>query len=122
MQEAAGAANGYLQLTAYLLTVLVRNDRKIHVIGFPRNCQEWGIERIGDYLRAIGEETLEEGGETALWRLLYGSIALLPSRREEALFRLVRSWEPLEGWLNDQNIPAPARPTMRWPALERRVG
>jgi hypothetical protein len=76
----------------------------------PRTRQEWGFDRVNDYLRAIGKATLEEGGEAELWVLLRGSIALLPSRREEALSRLVRLWVPLEGWLDDQDIPAPPRP------------
>jgi hypothetical protein len=113
---------GYPELTAYLLSVLVRNDRKIRAIGPPRNQQEWGFGRVGDYIRAIGHETLEEDGEAALWGLLRGSIALLPSRREEALHRLVRLWAPL-GWLDDQNIPAPTRPVKhRTPAIERIAG
>jgi hypothetical protein len=99
------------QLTAYLLSVLVHHDRALRAIGPPRNRQEWGIGRIGDYLRAIGRETLMEGDEAALWALLRESVALLPSRREEALFRLIRAWAPLEGWLDDQDIPAPAKPT-----------
>jgi hypothetical protein len=115
--------NGYPQLTAYLLTVLVRNDRKIRVIGSHRTHQEWGFDRVGDYIRAIGQETIEEGGETALWQLLRGSVALLPAQREEALFRLVRLLTPLDGWLDDQDIPAPARPAKyQWSAIERRVG
>jgi hypothetical protein len=84
--------NGYPVLAAYLVSVLVRNDRGIRAVGPPRNRQEWGIDRVGEYLRAIGQETIEEGGEAALWTLLRGSVALLPSRREEALLRLVRHW------------------------------
>jgi hypothetical protein len=102
--------NGYPELTAYLLSVLVRNDRRIRAVGPPRNRQEWGIDRVGEYLCAIGQETIEEGGEAAVWALLRGSVALLPSRREEALLRLVRHWAPLEGWLDDQGIPAPTKP------------
>jgi len=50
------------------------------------------------------------------------SIAILPSRREEALFRLVRLWSPL-GWLDNQDIPAPTRPDKhRMPAIERIAG
>jgi hypothetical protein len=114
---------GYPELTAYLLSVLVRNDRGVRPVGLPRNRQEWGIGRVNDYLRAIGLETLEEGGEAELWMLLRGSIALLPSRREEALFRLVRLWAPFEGWLADQDIPAPTRPVKyRSPAVERIAG
>ncbi|HZZ25980.1 MAG TPA: hypothetical protein VFE60_27040 [Roseiarcus sp.] len=99
------------QLTAYLLSILVHHDRGVRAIGPPRNRQEWGIGRIGDYLRAVGREEVTEGGEAALWELLRGSIALLPSRREEALLRLIRAWAPLEGWLDDQDIPAPVKPT-----------
>jgi hypothetical protein len=114
--------NGYPELTAYLLSVLVRNDRGIRVIGPPRDRQEWGIDRVGVYLRAIGQETIEEDGEVALWRLLRGSIALLPSRREEASHRLIRLWALL-GWLDDQDIPAPPRPVKyRLPAVERIAG
>ena len=98
------------QLTAYLLSILVHHDRGIRAMGPPRNRQEWGIGRIGDYLRAIGRETLMEGGEAALWALLRESVALLPSQREEALYRLIRSWAPLDGWLADQDIPAPVKP------------
>jgi hypothetical protein len=115
--------NSYPQLTAHLLSVLVRNDRGLRAIGPPRNQQEWGIDRVGDYLRAIGQETIEEDGEAALWRLLRRSLALLPSRREEALFRLVRLWVPLEGWLDDQDIPPPVLPAKyRLPAIERNAG
>jgi hypothetical protein len=114
---------GYPELAAYLLSVLVRNDRKVRVVGPPRDRQEWGISRVNDYLRAIGRETLEEGGEGELWVLLRGSIALLPSRRDEALFRLVRLWAPLEGWLDDQDIPVPPRPVKyRVPVVERIAG
>jgi hypothetical protein len=88
----------------------VRNDRGIRAVGPPRNRQEWGIGRVGEYLCAIGQETIEESGEAALWTLLRGSVALLPSRREEGLLRLVRHWAPLEGWLDDQDIPAPTKP------------
>src|SRR5271166_610777 len=98
------------QLTAYLLSILVHHDRGIRAAGPPRNRQEWGIGRIGDYLRAIGRETLMEGDEAALWALLRESVALLPSRREEASLRLIRLWAPLDGWLDDQNIPAPVKP------------
>jgi hypothetical protein len=98
------------QLTAYLLSILVHYDRGIRAIGPPRTRQEWGIGRIGDYLRAIGQEALREGDEAALWALLHESIALLPARREEALLRLIRSWAPLDGWLDDQRIPAPVKP------------
>jgi hypothetical protein len=98
------------QLTAYLLSILVHDDRGIRAVGPPRNRQEWGIGRIGDYLRAIGRETLMEGDEAALWALLHESIALLPARREEALLRLIRFWGPLDGWLDDQRIPAPVKP------------
>ena len=101
----------HLQLTAYLLSILVHHDRGIRAAGPPRNRQEWGIGRIGDYLRAIGREAAMEGGEAALWALLRESVALLPSRREEALYRLIRSWAPLDGWLADQDIPAPVKPT-----------
>jgi hypothetical protein len=82
----------HLQLTAYLLSILVHHDRGIRAIGPPRNRQEWGIDRIGDYLRAIGREAALGGGE-------------------EALYRLIRSWAPLDGWLADQDIPAPVKPT-----------
>jgi hypothetical protein len=115
--------DGYPELAAHLLSVLVRNDRGIRAVGPPRNRQEWGIGRVNAYLRAIGLETLEEDGEAGLWTVLRGSVALLPSRREEALFRLVRLWAPLEGWLDDQDIPAPPRPTKyRTPAVERIAG
>jgi hypothetical protein len=114
---------GYPELTAYLLSVLVRNDRGVRAIGPPRDRREWGIERVGAYLTAIGRETIEEGGEAALWQLLRGSVALLPSRREEAVLRLVRLWAPLDGWLDDQDIPAPPRPAKhRLPAVERIAG
>jgi hypothetical protein len=114
---------GYPELTAYLVSVVARNDHGIRAVGPPRNRQEWGIGRVNDYLRAIGQETLEEDGEAALWRLLRGSIALLPSRREEALLRLVRLWAPLEGWLDDQGIPPPILPVKyRLPAIERNAG
>jgi hypothetical protein len=114
--------SGYPELTAYLLSVLVRNDRKLRAVGPPRNRQEWGIGRVGNYLRAIGLETIEEDGEAALWALLRGSVALLPRQREEALLRLVRLWASL-GWLNDQDIPAPIKPAKyREPAIERITG
>jgi hypothetical protein len=114
---------GYPQLTAYLLDVLLHNDRGLREAGPPRNRQEWGVGQVSAYLRAIGLETIEEGGEVALWRLLYGSVALLPCRREEALHRLVRYWGSLEGWLDDQDIPAPTRPGKhRTPAIERIAG
>lgn len=93
-----------------MVSILVHHDRGIRAIGPPRNRQEWGFDRIGDYLRAIGREALTEGDEVALWALLRESVALLPSRREEALFRLIRAWAPLDGWLEDQNIPVPAKP------------
>ena len=99
-----------LQLTAYLISILVHNDRRIRAVGPPRSQQEWGIGRIGDYLGAIGRETIEEGGEAALWALLRKSVALLPSQRKEALLRLIRLWAPLGGWLDDQGIPAPVKP------------
>ena len=101
----------HTQLTAFLLSVLLHHDRGIRAVGPPRNRQEWGFDRIGDYLRAIGREAALEGGEPALWALLRESVALLPSRREEALYRLIRSWAPLGGWLDDQGVPAPAKPT-----------
>jgi hypothetical protein len=116
------ADTGYPELAAYLLDVLLRNDRGIRVVGPPCNRKEWGIERVGAYLHAIGQETVQEEGDTALWVLLRSSIALLPSRREEAVFRLVRVWAPL-GWLNDQNIPAPTKPAKYRPlAIERIAG
>jgi hypothetical protein len=104
------ANNGYSQLTAYLLSALVRNDPKIRAIGPPRNRQEWRIDRVNDYLRAIGQETIAEGGEAALWVLLRGSIALLPSRREEALFRLIRLWavEPFCRKCLEKGVVTPA--------------
>jgi hypothetical protein len=115
--------NGYPQLTAYLLDVLVRNDRRLRVVGPPRSRQEWGVGRVNDYIRAIGYETIEEGGEVALWRILRGSISRLPSQRKEALCRLVCLWAPLGGWLDDQDIPAPTRPVKhRTPAIERVAG
>ena len=98
------------QFTAYLLWIAVRNDRGVRAVGPPRNRREWRIERLDAYLRAIGRETVLEGGETALWELLRGSIALLPSQREEALRRLIRLWAPF-GWLDDQDIPIPSKPT-----------
>ena len=97
------------QLTAHLLSVLVRHDRRPRAIGPPRTRQEWGIGRIGDYLHAIGRTAIEEGDEEALWALLRESVALLPSRREEALLRLVRLWARL-GWLDNQDVPEPCRP------------
>ena len=106
-----GNDTAQLQLAAYLLSILVHHDRGIRAVGPPRNRQEWGFDRIGDYLRAIGREAALEGGEPALWALLRESVALLPSRREEALYRLIRSWAPLDGWLDDQDIPAPVKPT-----------
>jgi hypothetical protein len=121
--EGMRSDNGYPELAAHLLDVLLRNDRRVRAVGPPRTRQEWGIERVGDYLRAIGRETLEGDGEEALWTLLRDSIALLPRRREEALRRLVRFWGPLDGWLDDQNIPAPPRPVKyRLPAIERIAG
>jgi hypothetical protein len=101
----------HTQLTAFLLSVLLHHDRGIRAVGPPRSRQEWGIGRICDYLRAIGQETIMEGGEAALWALLRESVALLPSQREEALLRLIRFWAPLGGWLDDQGVPAPAKPT-----------
>jgi hypothetical protein len=98
------------QLAAYLLSILVHYDRGIRAVGPPRSRQEWGIGRIGDYLRAIGREAISEGDDAALWALLRESVALLPSQREEALLRLIRLWAPLDGWLDDQAIPAPAKP------------
>jgi hypothetical protein len=83
-----------VQFTAYLLSIAVRNDRGIREVGPPRNRREWGIERLDAYLRAIGREAFLEGVETALWELLRGSVALLPSQREEALRRLIRLWAP----------------------------
>jgi len=105
-----GENTAHSQLTAYLVSILVNPDRGIRAVGPPRNRQEWGIGRIGDYVRAIGQETLTEGDEAALWALLRESVALLPARREEALLRLIRAWAPLNGWLDDQQIPAPAKP------------
>ena len=102
--------NSHPQLTSYLLSVLVRHDRGIRAIGPPRSRQEWGFDRIGDYLRAIGRETLVEGGEAELRALLRKSVALLPSRREEASLRLIRLWRPLDGWLDDQDIAVPVKP------------
>jgi hypothetical protein len=114
--------NGYLELTAYLIDVLLRNDRRIRAVGPPRNRQEWGIDRVNAYLRAIGRETFEEHDEAELWRLLRGSIARLPRRRKEALCRLVGLWGST-GWLDDQDIPAPTRPSKyREPVIERVAG
>jgi hypothetical protein len=111
IRESAVRDNGVQpQLTAYLLSILVHHDRGVRIVGSPRNRKEWGVDRIGDYLRAIGQETLREGDEAAVWALLRESIALLPIRREEALLRLIRSWAPLDGWLDDQRIPAPVKP------------
>ena len=101
--------NNRTQLTAHLLSVLVRHDRRPRAIGPPRTRQEWGIGKIGDYLRAIGRTAIEEGGEEALWVLLRESVALLPSQREEALLRLVRLWARF-GWLDNQDVPEPRRP------------
>jgi hypothetical protein len=115
--------HGYPQLAAYLLDVLVRNDRRVRAVGPPRNRQEWGFGRVNDYLRAIGRETLDEDGEAALWALLRGSVALMPSRREEALLRLIGLWASLSGWLDDQDIPAPSKPAKyRTPIVERIAG
>jgi hypothetical protein len=115
--------NGYPELAAYLLDVLVRNDRKVRVVGPPKTRQEWGVGRVNVYLQAIGRETLEEDGEAALWQLIRGAIALLPRRREEAVFRLVRVWAQLDGWLDDQDVPAPTRPVKhRLPDVERIAG
>ena len=97
-----GGNMAHSQLTAYLVSILVHHDRGIQLVGPPRNRQEWGIGRIGDYVRAIGQETLTEGDEAALWALLRESVALLPARREEGLLRLIRAWAPLNGWLDDQ--------------------
>jgi hypothetical protein len=115
---------GYPELAAYLVDVLVRNDRGIRAIGSPLNRQERGCNRVGEYLRAIGRETLEEDGEKALWGILRSSVALLPRRREEALLRLIKLWAPLNGWLDDQDIPAPSMPAKhRTPVVdERNVG
>jgi hypothetical protein len=101
---------GQPELAAYILDVLIRTDRAIRPVGPPRTRQEWGVGQLNGYLRGIGRETLEEGGEAALWDLLRGSVALLPSRRPEAVGRLVRLWASLDGWLDDQNIPAPTKP------------
>ena len=101
--------NNRTQLAAHLLSILVHHDRRLRAIGPPRTHQEWGIGRIGDYLRAIGRAAIEEGDEEALWALLRASVALLPSRREEALLRLIRLWARF-GWLDDQDIPEPRRP------------
>jgi hypothetical protein len=115
--------HGYPELAAYLLDVLVRNDRGIRAVGPPRTRQEWGIGRANAYIRAMGRETLEEGGEAELWRLLHDSVALLPRRRKEALDRLVGLWAPLEGWLDDQDIPTPTKPAKyRTPVIERIAG
>jgi hypothetical protein len=98
------------QFTAYLLSIAVSNDRGIREVGPPRNQREWGIGRLNDYLRAVGREASQEGGEEALWELLRGSVALMPSRRGEALRRLIQLWGAF-GWLDDQNVPAPTKPT-----------
>jgi len=74
-----GENTAHSQLTAYLVSILVHHDRGIRAVGPPRNRQEWGIGRIGDYVRAIGQETLTEGDEAALWALLRESVALLPA-------------------------------------------
>jgi hypothetical protein len=101
----------------------VRNDRSVRAVGPPRTRQEWGVDRVKGYLRVIGLETIEEGGEAELWALLRGSVALLPNRRREALCRLVGLWASLEGWLDDQDLPAPPRPVKyRTPAIERIAG
>jgi hypothetical protein len=114
--------DSYPELTAYMLDALLRNDRKIREVCPPRNRQEWGFERVNNYLRAVGLETIEEGGEEALWRLMRRSIALLPHRREKAMHRLVRLWAPF-GWLDDQDIPMPTLPAKyREPAIDRITG
>jgi hypothetical protein len=114
---------GYPELAAYLLSVLMRNDRTIRTIGPPRPEIVVDAADPPFLTIAIGRETIEEGGEAELWVLLRGAVALLPSRREEALFRLVRPWAPLEGWLDDQDIPAPPRPVKhRVPDVERIAG
>jgi hypothetical protein len=98
------------RLVASLLSILLRYDRRIRVAGPPADRQEAGIDRLHDYLRGIGREAFELGGETALWALLRKSIDLLPTQREEAMLRLVRLWAPSSGWLKDRDIPAPIKP------------
>jgi hypothetical protein len=113
----------YPELTAHLLDVLLRNDRKIRPVGPPRTRQEWGIDRCNLFVRAIGRDTLEEDGEQALWTMMRESVALLPARRKEALARLVGLWSPFDGWLDDQDVPAPTRPEKyRLPDIERLAG
>ena len=55
------------QFTAYLLSITLHNDRGVRVVGPPRNRREWGIDRLGDYIRALGQDAIAEGDEAALW-------------------------------------------------------
>jgi hypothetical protein len=115
--------NGYRELTAYLLDVVLRNDRMIREIGKPLTRQQGGIEQVGVYIRAIGLETHEAGGDAAMWDLMRGAVALLPTRREEAAVRLVHYWARLDGWLADRDIPKPTKPAKyREPAVARITG
>ena len=102
--------SSYPQLVAYLLAILLRHDRGIRAVGPPATRQEWGIGRIGDYLRGIGREVLEEGSETELWALLRASVALLPSRREGGLVAARSTLGSAPRVIDDQNIPAPPKP------------
>jgi hypothetical protein len=111
------------QMTAHILAVLLRNDRKPRIVGVQRTRQEWGLDRMRDYLRAIGADILERDGEAALWGAMREVIALLPHRRQEGLIRLVYAWSTTGKWLADQDREEPAKPEgYRPPAVAARYG
>jgi hypothetical protein len=97
-------------MTAHILAVLLRNDRKPRIVGVQLTRQQWGLDRLRDYLRAIGADISARGGEEALWEALRDAIALLPRRREEGLVRLIHAWAASGEWLADQDREEPAKP------------
>jgi hypothetical protein len=98
-----------IRLAAHILDILLRRDRQVRPIRAARNRQEWSINRLNDYLHAIGVEIATDG-DTALWRALHDTVSLLPQRREEGLIRLARLWGRSGGWLADQAIARPLKP------------
>ena len=110
------------QLTAYLLSILVHHDRGIRAAGPPRNRKEWGIGRIGDYLRAIGRETLMEGDEAALWALLRGRRIFRRSRRACGGEPMSGSASAFDGEMrSDEALSAKRAPSRAGKAKRKRI-
>ena len=120
---AMGNDTAQLQLTAYLLSILVHHDRGIRAVGPPRNRQEWGIRsdrRLSPRDRPGGGLGRRRGGAMgASARIL--SRSSLPGERRRCIGSSGLGRRSTGGLTTRTSPPRSSRPNIDCRPLEKRT-